>query len=436
MEKKDETPRRRRPVLSGFLSFLSMGLGQVYNGELWKGIRLKILFCLTIGLFAVTNLKSTRDLLWLIVFLSVYILLKAYSIAQASKESRRLGLDYSLKSFNRSYVYILLAVLFLILNVISYLGISQALFNDMSGPHPFRNTAARQRYLQAYDREAAEWPVVSETRMVDGSFGQTFVRISGPEEAPPLVLLPGASANSLMWEPNIEALSESFRTYAVDNIYDFGRSIYKQKIKTPEDFTSWMDELFTSLDLGKKINVAGLSYGGWLTSQYALHYPERVNKIILLAPAFTVIPVTMDWVKGAVLSMIPHPYFIRRFLYWHFQHLAEWDEAGRVFFEEWAEMAFLSMRCFKFKSLVNPTVLTAEEWQSLRMPVLYVVGEHEVIYSPREALERLRNVAPHIKTELIPDAGHDLTILQADLVNGKILEFLKETEKEPAIKKK
>ena len=110
------------------------------------------------------------------------------------------------------------------------------------------------------------------------------------------------------------------------------------------------------------------------------------------------------------------------------EHLAERDEAGRAEFEEMVELAVLSLRSFKFKSLVNPTVLTDEELQRLQMPVLYVVGEHERIYSPQEALERLHTVAPHIKTELIPGAGHDLTILQADLVNRKILEFLKEPD--------
>jgi pimeloyl-ACP methyl ester carboxylesterase len=35
-------------------------------------------------------------------------------------------------------------------------------------------------------------------------------------------------------------------------------------------------------------------------------------------------------------------------------------------------------------------------------------------------------VAPQIKAELIPDAGHDLTMVQAELVNKKVIEFLKQ----------
>ncbi len=57
--------------------------------------------------------------------------------------------------------------------------------------HPFRSAEARDRYLAAYDKRAASWPVASETVMVDTEQGRTFVRISGLADAPPLVMLPG-----------------------------------------------------------------------------------------------------------------------------------------------------------------------------------------------------------------------------------------------------
>ncbi|GAH54730.1 unnamed protein product, partial [marine sediment metagenome] len=69
----------------------------------------------------------------------------------------------------------------------------------------------------------------------------------------------------MQWLPNIEALSEYYRTYAVDNIYDYGRSVYTRTIKSPDDFVNWLDELFSILELGDNINLMGLSYGGWLT---------------------------------------------------------------------------------------------------------------------------------------------------------------------------
>ena len=112
-------------------------------------------------------------------------------------------------------------------------------------------------------------------------------------------------------------------------------------------------------------------------------------------------------------------------MYWLLEDLAKKDEASRIMLDEEVEAALVRIRSFKPSRLVNPTVLEDEELKSIKVPALYLVGEHEKIYSARKAIQRLHKVAPHIKTEVIPNAGHDLTIVQAEMVNTKVLEFLK-----------
>ena len=63
-----------------------------------------------------------------------------------------------------------------------------------------------------------EWPSAWEERTVPTTYGATFVRTSGPATAPPLVLLPGAATTSLMWAPNIQALSVEYKIFAVDQM--------------------------------------------------------------------------------------------------------------------------------------------------------------------------------------------------------------------------
>ncbi len=63
--------------------------------------------------------------------------------------------------------------------------------------------------------------------------------------------------------------------------------------------------------------------------------------------------------------------------------------------------------------------------QGMKVPALFLVGENEKIYSAQKAIQRLNKVAPHIETDIIPEAGHDLTIVQAEEVNRKVLEFLR-----------
>ena len=240
------------------------------------------------------------------------------------------------------------------------------------------------------------------------------------------MLLHGAGGDSLQWIPNIEALSKLYRVYAVDNINDYSRSIYTQIIKNADGYVNWLDELFSALKLGSNIRLMGLSYGGWLTGQYALHIPDRLDKIVLLAPAGTVLSLRIEWIMRAVLCFVPYRYFTRSFLFWLLEDLAHKDKAGRIILEEEVDAVFVRMRCYKPIRLVNPTVLKDEELQRFKVPALYLVGEHEKIYSARKAIQRLHRVAPHIKTEIIPDAGHDFTIVQAEMVNTKVLEFLKQ----------
>jgi len=65
---------------------------------------------------------------------------------------------------------------------------------------------------------------------------------------------------------------------------DAGRSICTKPMADSSDLAGWLDELFTALDLAGKINLMGLSYGGYLAALYGLHFPSRLRKTVLLAP--------------------------------------------------------------------------------------------------------------------------------------------------------
>ena len=295
---------------------------------------------------------------------------------------------------------------------------------EMTDGHPFRSAQAKEEYLAFYDARARNWPVECEERMVETSFGQTRVRVSGPEGGVPLVLLPGGGATSLLWASSVQALSEHYRTYAVDNIYDFGRSVYTRPVATTADLVDWIDELLDALDLGDNVQLMGLSYGGWLAIQCALRFPERLDGMVLVAPAATVFPLTGEFMVRSALCLIPHRYFTKSTMYWIWEDLARSGEAGRASVEDRVDHLMLAFRCFKFKVPASPTVLTDAELASIQVPTLFLVGEHEKIYSAEAAVERLHEVAPQIETEVIPGAGHDLTLLQADLVNRRMIEFL------------
>jgi len=297
---------------------------------------------------------------------------------------------------------------------------------EMSDFHPFKSPKAKAEYLAFEDTLAAKWPVVSEQRLVKTSFGTTFMRISGPVDAPPLVLLPGGGTCSLIWNANIEALSQQYRTYALDNIYDYGRSVYTRKMESGGDMAAWLDELFDVLHPGNDIRIMGYSFGGWVTSQYALHHPQRLHRVVLIAPANTVLPIPGPYIRRMITTLIPVRYFVGKIMYWVWQDLARMGESGRQIVEDRISYFRLAMKSFKFKQPVNPTLLTDEEIHQMAMPVLFLVGGNETAFNAADAVGRLHRLNPKIRTETIPGTGHDVMFTHTEMVNQLVLDFLRD----------
>jgi pimeloyl-ACP methyl ester carboxylesterase len=294
--------------------------------------------------------------------------------------------------------------------------------------HPFVSSEARDRYLTRYDEAARSWPIPSEGRSVPTEFGQTFVRISGPLDGPPLVLLPGVWASSLMWASVIGALSQRYRTYAVDNIVDFGRSVSVRPVVSTADHMSWLDGLFDALGLTEGINLMGCSRGGWLTGEYTLHAPQRLAKAVWQSPAgvalisYWVGISSMPIFMGVLMS--PSQATVRKLMLRLMPDYAKADPRG---FDQYVDDTALGLQCFDTKVIgrsLGPRQFSDAELRGIRLPVLYIAGEHEMMYSPAAAVSRLNSVAPRIKTAVIAGAGHDLGVVQTEVFNQTLLGFL------------
>jgi pimeloyl-ACP methyl ester carboxylesterase len=230
-----------------------------------------------------------------------------------------------------------------------------------------------------------------------------------------------------MWAPNIKALSEACRTFAVDQIGDSGRTICTKPVRHLNDLLFWLDELFDALKLGDRINLIGCSYGGSLAAEYAMHSPHRLSAIVLVAPGSTVLHLSPQFVIRLTLAAIASRWCLRPLIRWVFADTVRKDP-------EWLDPFLgelrLSMRSVQ-RRLPIPPVWKHAQWGALSVPALFLVGEHETVYPAARAVCRLKRVAPQVTAEVIPGAGHDLTLAQADLVERRILEFVKQNAAAP-----
>lgn len=334
------------------------------------------------------------------------------------KSQIRKIIKYSLVTYT-VFTLLIIALILWIYN--SYLsGPSAFLVNEF---HPFKSEVLQKKYLDYYDTKSKEWPLNSEELMVSTSYGETFIRVSGPKNAPPLVLLPGGGESSLIWKNNIEAFSENYRTFALDDIYDWGRSIYVKNMGCEECITKWLDELFTALDMKDSINLVGYSYGGWKAAQYLIDYPNRISKVAIICPAYTIYHGNKDFEKRVFWGFIPLRYFMKRELCWLCEDMVQTKE-GQEIADDILDDLQLGIRSFKTKIPASMTVLSDEELKSIRVPFLYLVGENEKMHSVKDAVNRINTIAPGIKTEVVKNTGHCLLFTDPEVVNEKILDFL------------
>jgi pimeloyl-ACP methyl ester carboxylesterase len=99
---------------------------------------------------------------------------------------------------------------------------------------------------------------------------------------------------------------------------------------------------------------------------------------------------------------------------------------GRRIVEELIADTQVMIRCCERRPIVTPRTMTDAELAAIRVPCLMLVGENETVCSARDAVARVRAVAPSVRAELVPGAGHDLPIAQRDEVIRLVLAFLDE----------
>ncbi len=279
----------------------------------------------------------------------------------------------------------------------------------------FATSEGRAQYLAAYEAMFSLWQVPHDAIDVKTSYGSTHLNVSGPADGYPLVLLHGAGLSSTVWFANIAELSAKQRVYAVDVIGDAGKSVADRLLKKRADYAHWLKEVFDGLNI-ERADLLGHSYGGWLTLNMALAYPERLRKIVLLAPAASFCPLSVITKLILYLGEFKIGPPARSMLKAIAMKATVLEEAFMQLMEE------VTRYCRP--ATMYPQVFTDDELRQIDLPALLLIGAAEKIYQPHKAIERARRLLPDLTAEIISGAGHLLSMDQPGIINARILDFL------------
>ncbi|WP_103353453.1 alpha/beta fold hydrolase [Amycolatopsis sp. CA-128772] len=264
----------------------------------------------------------------------------------------------------------------------------------------FRSARSENRYLAAYDRIAARWPVPVRDVDVGTRYGPTRVRVSG-DTGPPIVLLPGLMGTSLSWYPHVADLAARHRVYAVDTIGEPGRSRQTRPATTGDDCAGWLHDVLDGLGPGKFL-LAGVSRGAWLALTLAARTPDRIAGVVAVEPpGFAPIG--------------------RRFLWWSVREVATWfDPRPRAAVRR--TLRPLLFGGLTYRAHHPPEYLfTDEQLRAVAVPVRLVLGERSVIHAARDVEQRVEALNPLFDVEIVPRATHALPLQRPELVTARIL---------------
>lgn len=265
----------------------------------------------------------------------------------------------------------------------------------------YRSAEAAAAVEAQYRRVLDQWPVAKTERHLPTRQGPTFVLACGPEEAPPVVLLHGAQANSAAWMLDVALWSTKFRLFAVDMIGEAGLSARARLPLAGDAHALWLDDVFAGLELPRAALV-GASLGGWLALDYASRRPGAVRALALISPA------GIGRQKNFLLKVAPLLLLGSRGR----RKMRElvFGPAPKTLPDEVRPLADLMEgvgRAIKPRVVRIPR-LTDAELGRLRMPLLAIVGGRDVLLESRETQARLQRVVPQAEICFLEEGYHFL----------------------------
>jgi pimeloyl-ACP methyl ester carboxylesterase len=257
----------------------------------------------------------------------------------------------------------------------------------------FKSEEAREGFLAVYNGILSSFS--AQQRYVDTAFGRTFMLQAGEPDNPPAVVLHGSCSNSAFMTPELMALSQTHRVYAVDIIGEAGNSDEHRPDLHSDAYAFWLRDVFDALGL-KDAVLLGSSLGGWLALKFSTLFPTRVSSLVLIAPGG--LSCQNETTLEKAVAMLRNP---------SSEETPTVDEAvtGAALPKEVADFMNLILKVYTPITDVLP-IFTDVQLQRLSMPLLFLGGENDAILNMPEAARRLEACLPHAEIRLLKNTGH------------------------------
>jgi pimeloyl-ACP methyl ester carboxylesterase len=244
-------------------------------------------------------------------------------------------------------------------------------------------------------------------------------------QGPPVLLIAGQGMTMDGWWSTIPVLARSFRVIAFDN-RDTGRSSH---VALPYSVAQLAEDALAVLDAAQeeRAHVYGVSLGGMVAQELAIHHPDRVEALVLGA--------TSPGGRSAVLpGPLPMTFFARAGLMGSEE--AEWAAVPYTYAESTRRLhaariaeniahrvsAPTNAVAYLHQAAAVATHSTFERLDHITAPTLVMHGEEDLAIPPQNA-RLLAERIPGAQLRLQPHAAH-LYFIDEPRADREIARFL------------
>jgi pimeloyl-ACP methyl ester carboxylesterase len=247
-------------------------------------------------------------------------------------------------------------------------------------------------------------------------YRRAFVKVG---TGPVLLLLHGLGCDHTTWEPVIETLAKRYTVIAPD-LLGHGQSAKPRADYSVGGYANGMRDLLTVLGIDK-VTVVGHSFGGGIAMQFAYQFPERTERMVLVAsgglgpevnPLLRAIT-TPGYHQLMGLMTLPGVRHVG------IAGLRVLSRAGGKSARDLGEVAdiFETFRDPHARAAIRHVVRAVVDWRGQivtmadrayltdAMPMAVVWGRDDKVIPVRHA-SNAAALAPKARVEVIPNAGH------------------------------
>jgi len=269
----------------------------------------------------------------------------------------------------------------------------------------YRSGQGKEEVLNFYREMLDHWPCPLTMHQLNTSLGLTSVMEWGESNAPALLLLHGSSSNSLMWMGDAAIFGRNYHVFSIDIPGECGMSDKTRIAFSPGTHAAWLVEIMTLLEL-TTVYLVSNSLGSWIALDLAIRYPQRVEKLVLLAAAglTPIRPSALFWIIFTSLTGRWGFNILNRKIY------------GSIPMDSQA-LAFASLvkKHFLPRTEILP-VFDGPELGKICCPVLYMGGDHDLFYNSQKAANHLEGNVSGARAEVLENTGHVLVNLSRNII--------------------